>query len=104
MSIRLTFLDLRGPAPVPMSHAPDHAMVALGNFDGVHRAHKVLLRETVAMTRELSEKEGYHVSPGAFCFIRPTLDYKMSPTGFTPVLVRGHLTTQIGRASCRERV
>ena len=93
MNIRLTFLDLRGPAPVPMSQPPAHAMVALGNFDGVHRAHKVLLRETVAMTRELSEKEGYHVSPGAFCFIRPTLDYKMSPTGFTPVLVRGHLTT-----------
>ena len=93
MSIRLTFLDLRGPAPIPMAQPPARAMVALGNFDGVHRAHKVLLRETVAMTRELSQKEDCHVSPGAFCFIRPTLDYKMSPTGFTPVLVRGHLTT-----------
>ena len=93
MNIRLTFLDLRGPAPCPMTNPPDHAVVCLGNFDGVHRAHKVLLRETVAMTRELSEKEGRHVSPGAFCFIRPTLDYKKDPTGFVPVQVRGHLTT-----------
>ena len=93
MNIRLTFLDLRGPAPCPMAEPPAHAVVCLGNFDGVHRAHKVLLRETIAMTRELSEKAGYHISPGAFCFIRPTLDYKKDPTGFVPVQVRGHLTT-----------
>jgi riboflavin kinase/FMN adenylyltransferase len=45
------------------------------------------------MAREISDQEGTHVSPGAFFFIRPTLDYKKSPTGFTPVQVRGHLTT-----------
>ena len=93
MKIQLTFLDLRGAAPCPMSQPPAHSVVCLGNFDGVHRAHKVLVRETVAMARELTEKEGTHVSPGAFFFIRPTLDYKKNPTGFTPVQVRGHLTT-----------
>ena len=93
MNIRLTFLDLRGPTPCPMAEPPARAIVALGNFDGVHRAHKVLLRETVAMTRELSQAEGTHIAPGAFCFIRPTLDSKRSPDGFIPVQVRGHLTT-----------
>lgn len=93
MKIQLTFLDLRGAAPCRMTRPPARTAVCLGNFDGVHRAHEVLVRETVAMTRELSDKEGAHVSPGAFFFIRPTLDYKMSPTGITPVLVRGHLTT-----------
>ena len=93
MSVRLTFLDLRGPAPRPMTQPPDRTIVGLGNFDGVHLAHRVLLQETVRMTRDLSSAEGGLVSPGAFCFIRPTLDYKRNPTGFTPVQVRGHLTT-----------
>lgn len=92
-NICLTFLDLRGQAPLPMATPPERAVVGLGNFDGVHLAHGVLLRETVKLAGTLSEKEGAHVSPGVFCFIRPTLDYKMSPTGITPVLVRGHLTT-----------
>ena len=93
MKIQLTFLDLRGTAPCRMMQPPAEAVVCLGNFDGVHRAHKVLVRETVAMAREISDQEGTHVSPGAFFFIRPTLDYKKNPTGFTPVQVRGHLTT-----------
>ena len=93
MKIQLTFLDLRGTAPCRMTQPPAEAVVCLGNFDGVHRAHKVLVRETVAMAREISDQEGTHVSPGAFFFIRPTLDYKKNPTGFTPVQVRGHLTT-----------
>ena len=93
MRIQLTFLDLRGTAPCRMTQPPAEAVVCLGNFDGVHRAHKVLVRETVAMAREISDQEGTHVSPGAFFFIRPTLDYKKNPTGFTPVQVRGHLTT-----------
>ena len=93
MKIQLTFLDLRGTAPCRMTQPPAEAVVCLGNFDGVHRAHKVLVRETVAMAREISDQEGTHVSPGAFFFLRPTLDYKKNPTGFTPVQVRGHLTT-----------
>ena len=93
MKIQLTFLDLRGTAPCRMTQPPAEAVVCLGNFDGVHRAHRVLVRETVAMAREISDQEGTHVSPGAFFFIRPTLDYKKNPTGFTPVQVRGHLTT-----------
>ena len=93
MKIQLTFLDLRGTAPCRMTQPPAEAVVCLGNFDGVHRAHKVPVRETVAMAREISDQEGTHVSPGAFFFIRPTLDYKKDPTGFVPVQVRGHLTT-----------
>ena len=93
MTPRLTFVDLRGSEPRPMMDPPTRSVLCLGNFDGVHRAHRVLIRETVAMTRELSQQEGTYIAPGAFCFIRPTLDYKHSPTGFIPVQVRGHLTT-----------
>jgi riboflavin kinase/FMN adenylyltransferase len=47
----------------------------------------------VGLARELAERTGEPVAAGAFCFIRPTVDYKKSPTGITPVQVRGHLTT-----------
>ena len=92
-NIQLTFLDLRGPTPCRIDTPPARAVVALGNFDGVHRAHWVLLRENVGLARALAERDGEPVAAGAFCFIRPTVDYKKSPTGIVPVQVRGHLTT-----------
>ena len=33
-------------------------MLCLGNFDGVHRAHAVLLNKGKQLTRELTAKEG----------------------------------------------
>lgn len=91
--IKLTFLDLRGGVSRRMEVPPTHSVVGLGNFDGVHRAHGVLLTETVRLARSLSEAEGRNILAGVFCFIRPTLDFVLRPEGVSPVRVRGHLTT-----------
>lgn len=91
MAPRLIFADLRGPEPRLME-PPARSVLCLGNFDGVHRAHAVLLNEGKQLTRELTASEGKTLS-GVFCFIRPTVDYVFTPEGVTPVRVRGHLTT-----------
>ena len=93
MSIQLTFLDLRGKTSRRMNEPPPCSVVGLGNFDGVHRAHSVLLAETGKLARTLSEQEGKKIAAGVFCFIRPTLDFVLRPDGVSPVRVRGHLTT-----------
>ena len=91
MTPRLIFVDLRGKEPRHME-PPTRSVLCLGNFDGVHRAHSVLLNEGKQFTRELSAKGGKTLA-GVFCFIRPTVDFVFTPEGVTPVRVRGHLTT-----------
>ncbi len=91
MTPRLIFVDLRGTEPI-RSAAPARSVMCLGNFDGVHRAHSVLLAEGRQLARELSAKEGETLA-GVFCFFRPTVDFVFTPEGVTPVRVRGHLTT-----------
>ncbi len=91
MATRLIFVDLRGPEPLPME-PPARSVMCLGNFDGVHRAHAVLLAEGRQLARELSAREGETLA-GVFCFFRPTVDFVFTPEGVTPVRVRGHLTT-----------
>jgi riboflavin kinase/FMN adenylyltransferase len=71
---------------------PTRSVLCLGNFDGVHRAHAILLNEGKQLTRELTAAEGKTLA-GVFCFIRPTVDYVFTSEGVTPVRVRGHLTT-----------
>lgn len=93
MTPKLTFLDLRGGSSRPMTTPPARSVVCLGNFDGVHRAHAVLLSEGISLARRLSACEGHEILAGAFCFIRPTVDFVLRPEGVTPVRVRGHLTT-----------
>lgn len=92
MEPKLVFIDLRGSEPHP-SVAPPRSVVCLGNFDGVHRAHAVLLSEGIRLASRLSAQEGQEVQAGVFCFIRPTLDFIISPEGVIPVRVHGHLTT-----------
>ena len=91
MKPRLIFVDLRGEDPSPMK-APPRSVLCLGNFDGVHRAHAVLLAEGMSLARHLSMREGETLS-GIFCFFRPTVAFVFTPEGVTPVRVRGHLTT-----------
>ncbi len=91
MTPRLIFVDLREGEPRLME-PPTRSVLCLGNFDGVHRAHSVLLNEGKQLTRELTAK-GDKTLSGVFCFIRPTVDFVFTPEGVTPVRVRGHLTT-----------
>lgn len=88
---RLIFVDLKGPEPV-QTRPPRRSVMCLGNFDGVHRAHSVLLAEGRQLARELSARER-KTQAGVFCFFRPTVDFVFTPEGVTPVRVRGHLTT-----------
>lgn len=71
---------------------PARSVMCLGNFDGVHRAHAVLLEEGKNLARDLTLREGETLA-GVFCFFRPTVDFVFTPEGVTPVRVRGHLTT-----------
>ena len=91
MTPRLIFVDLRGSEPCSME-PPARSVMCLGNFDGVHRAHTVLLSEGKKLARELTAREDDTLS-GIFCFFRPTVDFVFTPEGVTPVRVRGHLTT-----------
>ncbi len=52
----------------PMA-TPVPCVLCLGNFDGVHKAHAVLVHAAV----QLADKLG--AVPGAFCFTRPSGDY-----------------------------
>lgn len=50
-------------------HSPVPCVLCLGNFDGVHKAHAMLAKQA----SELASRLG--VTPGAFCFTRPSGDY-----------------------------
>lgn len=43
-------------------------VVAIGNFDGLHTAHRALLDRTVKLARELSDRLGTAVLPAVFTF------------------------------------
>ena len=49
--------------------SPKPCVLCLGNFDGVHQAHAMLAEKA----RELASRLG--VTPGVFCFTRPSGDY-----------------------------
>ena len=53
-------------APLP---SPLPCVLCLGNFDGVHKAHAMLVKEAVRLASTLG------AAPGAFCFFRPSGDY-----------------------------
>ena len=54
-------------------------VLCLGNFDGVHTAHAMLVKAAVQLAAQLG------VTPGAFCFTRPSGDYlgKAAPAHLT---------------------
>lgn len=73
------------PSPVP-------CVLCLGNFDGVHKAHAMLAARAAALAQELG------VTPGAFCFSRPSGDYfaKTPPVHLTSTHERLSLLFKAG--------
>lgn len=69
----------------PLS-APVPCVLCLGNFDGVHAAHALLVKKAAALAKELG------VQAGAFCFTRPSGDYLLASAP-------PHLTDTQGRLS-----
>ena len=56
---RPSFIVVRGElvrAPTPAEHALDGAVVAIGNFEGVHRGHRAVINVALARGRELTRK------------------------------------------------
>lgn len=70
--------------PLDTKNSP-HFSIALGNFDGVHAAHRKLIRLAVDMAQRLCT-QGIQTEPAAFFFRSPSGDY------ITPGQ-SGHLTT-----------
>lgn len=62
--------------------------IALGNFDGVHLAHRALLKKTVDTARRLGQSD-HRTKSAVFCFDPPSGDF-LSPQAST----RAHLTTR----------
>lgn len=88
-AISVTLLDLGTgkavPCPVPRENSARYA-AALGNFDGVHAAHRELLRSAVRQANQRTE-QGILTYSAVFCFT--------SPSGmYTDPLWQGELTTQ----------
>ena len=84
----ITLLDLKTgtqyPCPLPSDH-PYRYAVALGNFDGVHAAHRELI-STAINTACQRTALGHPTRAAAWCFRTLSSDYfSASP--------RGHLTT-----------
>ncbi len=67
-SIRILRLDTMEQTTVPPTF---ETVLCLGNFDGVHIAHRQLMKKTV-----LLKKEKYpHAVSGVFCFEEPSTDF-----------------------------
>lgn len=64
----LTCVSLKTMQTAPL---PKATVLALGNFDGVHVAHRALMQKAV----ELRERECRDAAVGVFCFRVPSSDY-----------------------------
>lgn len=71
MEPHLIFLDLHTTPPRPMP-PPEAAVYCLGNFDGVHLAHRAVLSAGIHRAQSFPDA----VQCGLFCFFRPSADYK----------------------------
>ncbi len=69
--ISLEWIDLASMAPCP---PPAACVLSLGNFDGVHLAHRALLQSA----KELCEDQFPNAVSAVFCFRRPSSDYLSS--------------------------
>ena len=69
-------------ATMQQAAPPTESIVCLGNFDGVHLAHRKLLR----LAKEIQGKKFLTASTAVFCFYSPSFDY-------IPGRSIGHLST-----------
>lgn len=86
MTPHLHFLDLRGDIR-PMTSPPTRVVLCLGNFDGVHIAHRALLQEGIRLTRRMNAAEAAEAPClcGVFSFFRPSVDYMARAAEPAPV-------------------
>lgn len=87
MKPRFLCLDLRAPTVREMPAPPTASILCLGNFDGVHVAHRALLQEGLRL-RDARLPDGLC---GVFCFFRPSIDYLSRPDAPSPRT--SHLTS-----------
>ena len=77
MSVAVYLLNLitgeHTPCPLP-SDTPYRFVSALGNFDGVHLAHRRLLTQTIEIAKQRTGL-GSPAVAAAFCFATPSGDY-----------------------------
>ena len=87
----IRFIDLTNGVEIAI---PEHVkfVVALGNFDGVHRAHARLLQQALAMSQKLNAQGECDVRCAVWCFSTPSGDYLANAAG-------SHLTTLAERLS-----
>lgn len=71
----LTFIDLRS-GEVADGGSVGPLVLAIGNFDGVHRGHKSLIEKAVFVADKMSA-DGGAVFGGVFCFSEPPADVLM---------------------------
>lgn len=96
-------MNLEGE-PSPMAEAPARAVLCLGNFDGVHVAHRALLEEGRALAARLEAEDGIPCACGVFCFLLPSTDYvgrgnthgNPHPTHLTPLNTKLRLFSEAG--------
>jgi len=93
MKPRFLCLDLRTPAVREMLAPPSASILCLGSFDGVHVAHRALLKEGLRL-RDTYLPNGLC---GVFCFFRPSIDYLPRPDLHS--LRASHLTS-LGEKLC----
>lgn len=67
----LNFIDLKSGCE---TLRPDTSVLCLGNFDGVHAGHSVLIESTENKCREL-RKSDPNILGGAWCFRQPPADF-----------------------------
>lgn len=84
---RFLCLDLRTSTFREMTAPPVASVLCLGNFDGVHVAHRALLQEGL----RLRDERVPHGLCGVFCFFRPSIDYIPRPDA--PLSRTSHLTS-----------
>lgn len=82
----LNMRDIRIDRQFRSMTTPVPCVLCLGNFDGVHKAHTMLVHAAAALADKLG------AVPGAFCFFRPSGDYLSQDTP-------PHLASTHGRLS-----
>ncbi|MBQ7319273.1 MAG: riboflavin biosynthesis protein RibF [Clostridia bacterium] len=91
MAIDIRLIDLVRGCEVCIPDDVDF-VVALGNFDGVHRAHAALLDTGLCLAEQIGYHQRKHVLCAAWTFAAPSGDYFLTPPP-------AHLTTLQERLS-----
>lgn len=68
-------------------------VVALGNFDGVHKGHQAIIKNTIALARQMDVKSSVFLfEPHPMTLLQPEKTHIL----LTPPLIRGRVFAQMG--------